>query len=671
MTAPPRSLLAAARRVAGRVRRRLLGPRTNEPSDGTFDIHDLAAVNAVLESHSPPLTADPTQAEAGPDGAARYVLGLLASSPDLRERFPTALSDGPGGAFCRWLTAEYGLTPAAAANVRAAFESDPGERVRRVYEFRPDMRSVFPFGMTPQQRGEYLDWLLTHGAAEMGITPEQALWFLLRTDETPDRGLVPTFLLNAAWQARVSHGLTVFGWGDLLDYLRTECGLRGRWQEDLPAPRLYGPWDQLTVLRHARPELNSTFPLHEAKAGNATAVLAWLDRHTGLAKPGPDWRAALMEEVRGGLLARPGANMLGHYRYPSGLQQVVHATARAFEAVGWRTSLRDLPTEFPSDLSDRTRYHGVELFDATVYCASVNTPPESHLSRSGLHLRPGVYRVAVWYWETDEVPDTVPERPGPFDEVWAPTRFIADAFRKRVKVPVVPMLPSLEPPRFDPRPRGYFGLRDDRFVFLFTFDMASLMDRKNPLAAVEAFRRAFRRDEPADLVIKVARGNESPADLAVLAAACEANGVRLIDKLMPRSDLLALMACCGCYVSLHRSEGLGLGMAEAMLMGKPVIATAYSGNLDFITPETGYLVDYTRVPIPESVTQYPRGSHWAEPSVEHAAVLMRRVYDRRDESKAVGERAQAALSELMSPEASGRRMTARLSELGAVNDLRS
>ena len=522
---------------------------------------------------------------------------------------------------------DNGLSSAAAANVRAAFEADPGERVRRVYEFRPDMRVVLPFGMTPQQRGEYLDWLLTHGAAEMGVTPEQALWFLVRTDETPDRGLVPTFLLNADWQARVPHGLTVFGWGELLHVLRTECGLRGRWQEELPTPRAYGPWDQLTLLRHARPELNAAFPLAAAKAGDAAAVLAWLDRQPDLPRPDADWRKALVSEVLGRLPTKTGRQPARPLPLPVRVA-AGRSTRRpkAFETAGLRTSLRDLPTEFPSDLSDRTRYHGVELFDATVYCASVNTPAETHLSRSGLHLRPGVRRVAVWYWETEEVPETIPEYPAPFDEVWAPTRFIADAFRKRR--PGAGGADASGPGAAAVRRRGrasHFGLRDDRFVFLFTFDMASLMARKNPLAAVAAFRRAFRRDEPADLVIKLARGSESPTDLAALTAACEANGVRLIDELMPRSDLLALMAACDCYVSLHRSEGLGLGMAETMLMGKPVIATAYSGNLDFMTPETGYLVEYQRVPIPESVTQYPRGSHWAEPSVEHAAELMRRV----------------------------------------------
>ena len=667
MTVPdtPPSLLAKLRWTVGRVRRKLLGGSPAATPGPSFDIHDISAVNALLARHGvSPLTGDPLQANGGPEGAARFILWLLITSPEHRGRFPTALTDGSGGNYCLELTNGLFKSPDAEANARAAFDADPGERVRRVYEFRPDMRSALPFGMTPQQRGEYLDWLLTHGAAEMGITPVQALWFLVSTDETPDRGLVPTFQLNADWQTRVPHGLTVFGWDELLHYLRTGCGLGGRWQEGLPPPRVYGPWDQLTLLRHARPERNATFPLTKARAGDAAAVLAWLDRQPDLVMPDADWRKALVSEVHGRLPAKAGVNLLGHFRYPSGLQQVADATAKAFDAVGMRISLRDLPTEYPSDLFDRTRYHGVELFDATVYCASVNTPAEAHLSRCGLHLRPGVHRVAVWYWETEEVPETIPEYPALFDEVWAPTRFIADAFRKRVKVPVVPMLPGLEPPRFVPRSRDHFGLRDDRFMFLFTFDMASLMARKNPLAAVAAFRRAFRRDEPADLVIKLARGSESPADLTALTAACKASGVRLIDELMPRSDLLALMAACDCYVSLHRSEGLGLGMAETMLMGKPVIATAYSGNLDFMTLESAYLAEYERVPIPETVSQYPRGSHWAEPSVEHAAELMRRVYDRRDESKAIGERARAEVSELMSLEAFGRRMVARLAEVG-------
>jgi hypothetical protein len=355
------AMFTSLRRLAGRVRRSFHADRPAETATSAFDIHDLRAVNAVLARHGlAPLCADPAQAEAGPGGAIRFVLALLATSPELRAKFSRALTDGPDGAFAHWLIGTSRDT--ARRNIRAALASDPGERVRRIYEFRPDMRGVLPFGLTPQQHSEYLDWLLTHGAAEMGVTPEQALWFLAQMAETPDRGLVPTYLFNADWQASVPHGLTAFGWEELLNFLRREHGLCGTWQEALPTPRVYRPWDELTLLRQARPDLNSTFP----HGDDANAILTWIDQQPDLIKPDAAWRAELVEDVRSGLPSRHGVNILGLFRYPSGLQQVAAALVQSFEAIDWRTSLRDLPTEFPSDLADRTRYHGVELFDTTI-----------------------------------------------------------------------------------------------------------------------------------------------------------------------------------------------------------------------------------------------------------------------------------------------------------------
>ena len=137
----------------------------------------------------------------------------------------------------------------------------------------------------------------------------------------------------------------------------------------------------------------------------------------------------------------------------------------------------------------------------------------------------------------------------------------------------------------------------------------------------------------------------------------------LIDQNLDRGDLLALMNAADAYVSLHRSEGFGLTMAEAMLLGKPTIATAYSGNLDFMTPANSYLVRFDKTTIAEDIPPYPKGCVWAEPSVEHAAELMRRVYDEREEAAALARRGQADLTALLSPEASGRRMAARLAEI--------
>jgi glycosyltransferase involved in cell wall biosynthesis len=134
----------------------------------------------------------------------------------------------------------------------------------------------------------------------------------------------------------------------------------------------------------------------------------------------------------------------------------------------------------------------------------------------------------------------------------------------------------------------------------------------------------------------------------------------VIDEVMAREEALALLDCADCYASLHRSEGLGLGLAESMLLGKPVIATGYSGNLDFMSPDAAHLVESRRVPIVEDLSPYPKGCHWAEPSVEHAAALMRQVYDRPDEARALGNRAKAHAERVLSVEAAGRRMADRL-----------
>jgi glycosyltransferase involved in cell wall biosynthesis len=136
--------------------------------------------------------------------------------------------------------------------------------------------------------------------------------------------------------------------------------------------------------------------------------------------------------------------------------------------------------------------------------------------------------------------------------------------------------------------------------------------------------------------------------------------VKLIDRALSRNELLGLMSAADAYVSLHRSEGFGLTMAEAMLLGKPTAATGYSGSLDFMTAENSYLIDPTLAPITAPEVTAPPGAVWAEPSVEHAAAVMRTVFDRPGEARERGRRAQAELREKLSHRAAGERMAARL-----------
>lgn len=475
-----------------------------------------------------------------------------------------------------------------------------GERALRVYELAPELREGLPLALTPTGREDFIGWAITHSSGEHRVTADEALALLAHTDKLPDRGLELSYRLNPEWQKAVPDALTGRGWKRLKAYLKTAHGLEGGWVRRAVLTRAYPP-----------------------KRGR-------------------------------------GVNVLAHFDYPSGLQQAADVLVEALHRAGYETSLRDLPFHFRGD-PKAARKLGLERFDTTIVVGAVNSFAPEWYRKAGLWMRPGVRRIALWSWELEEVPaEWVPDMQWP-DEVWANSRFMADTYRKYVRVPSVPILPGMEFPAVRPLPRSRFGLTDGRFVFLFVFDMASRMPRKNPLGLIDAFRRAFRPDEPVDLVIKTSRGEHHPEEFAKLKAACEANGVKLIDSVLPRAEVLALLKCCDCFASLHRSEGVGFGLAEAMVLGKPVVASGYSGNLDFMTDDTAYLVRCGRTACGPGVDPYPPDMLWGDPDPDHAAELLRRVYDLPAEARAKGERAARYARELLSVDAYSKRLVAALS----------
>jgi glycosyltransferase involved in cell wall biosynthesis len=211
--------------------------------------------------------------------------------------------------------------------------------------------------------------------------------------------------------------------------------------------------------------------------------------------------------------------------------------------------------------------------------------------------------------------------------------------------------------------RARFGLAEDAYVFLFNFDFYSTIHRKNPGAVIEAFRRAFHPREKAILVLKsINHAADRPAR-ETLARASAGLNVVFLDDHVPRAEVNALFASADCYVSLHRSEGLGLGMAQAMYLGKPVIGTGYSGNLEFMNSENSLLVNYTMTELQEDSGPYERGTHWADPDVEHAATLMRFLFENREKGEAIGLRAAAAVRATLDPARTSAEIARRVQEL--------
>jgi glycosyltransferase involved in cell wall biosynthesis len=271
-------------------------------------------------------------------------------------------------------------------------------------------------------------------------------------------------------------------------------------------------------------------------------------------------------------------------------------------------------------------------------------------------------RIGIWGWETNSIPPRWQRAFALIDEIWVYSRFMAENIGAVAPVPVIVLPPPVERPSHPAEPLR-LGVPAG-FLFLFVFDYLSTVQRKNPVGLIEAFKGAFASGEGPQLLIKTINAPLRPlAEEEVLWAAHGREDIHVIDRSLSGEELTRLMAACDCYVSLHRAEGFGLTMAEAMAIGKPVIGTGYSGNVDFMHSENSYLVDYAIGRVGAECEIYPPEGEWAEPSIEHAAELIRRVYGNPQEAARIGARAREDVARTLSPQATGAAMRRRLQEL--------
>ena len=368
----------------------------------------------------------------------------------------------------------------------------------------------------------------------------------------------------------------------------------------------------------------------------------------------------------------PGVNVFADVRATTGLSESARRHVHALAETGidltfteFNTRAPNRSVQVPRSLADLRR--GKE-FPADLWLVNVNEfqlIPEHALDR---------YTIALWAWELPAMPVYALAQLPRIDELWVLSSFVADACRTATDLPIT-VVPSVVPQRPDiTGDRARFGLPDDGLIVLFTFSASSSDARKNPWAVIEAFRRAFQPDEQgttAHLVIKANDLDRFP-ELAthLMQAIASVNGT-LLSRQMSRADMDCLLATCDIYASLHRSEGFGLGMAEAMAMGKPVIATGYGGNVDFMPPGSAALVGYDIRPIThqdhrfaaEFGDWYTAGQLWAEPNVDQAARWLRWLAGSEKRRRAMGIRAAEAVRTSCSSEAVGATMARRLAEL--------
>ncbi|MGD0274117.1 MAG: methionine biosynthesis protein MetW [Gaiellaceae bacterium] len=343
-----------------------------------------------------------------------------------------------------------------------------------------------------------------------------------------------------------------------------------------------------------------------------------------------------------------GVNLVGYLNAELGIGEVARKLMSGLDRAG---------IEFSTITYGRTlsrQEHQVDErspqqapFDMNVICVNADQLPifREDVGPAFFEQR---YSVGVWFWEVSRFPSVFHNAFGLVDEVWVGSSFVRDALAAATSKPVHIVPLPLEMPSAEPIPRQQLGLPDS-FMFLFSFDLLSVFERKNPLGIVDAFTRAFTDGEGPILVLKCINGEHDFESLERLRLATAGRtDIYLLEEYLAPDLKNALMAGCDCYVSLHRSEGFGLTMAEAMAYGKPVIATNYAGNVDFMHEGNSHLVPYKLVPIPKGCDPYPAGAEWADPDTDAAAADMRRVFDNPTAARELGERARDDILERFS-----------------------
>jgi glycosyltransferase involved in cell wall biosynthesis len=449
-----------------------------------------------------------------------------------------------------------------------------------------------------------------------------------------------------------------------------------------------GTWELPLIL----PNADSATLTFRLNGTSATNTLAWLGRVSGL---GPLQRFRSQNKNRqlrlstlstsGGEViydfsrrhapysseyarshAQLGLNIIGFLTADLGVGESARCMVRAADAAGIPSALVPLKLNCKNRLGDQT--YAARLQDDNPHNVNVIhvDPPASRDvdHHHGKGFRAGKYNIAYFAWELPEFPDAWISAFDYFDEVWTPSDFVTSALALKSPVPVLTMPHSItftRPAESTAALRARFGLPVDQFLFLTLFDLNSYAERKNPRAVIAAFRQSGLAGRGAALVVKVQNVTGNEADFAALQESVrDLPGTVLLTGTLPRADIYALEGACDCFVSLHRSEGFGLAVAEAMYLGKPVISTDWSATAEFVDDTNGCPVRAPLLTLDRNHGPYAKGSQWANPDPTHAAEHMRRLFSDRSLAASLGAAARATIEARFSPAVIGARYRRRL-----------
>ncbi len=357
--------------------------------------------------------------------------------------------------------------------------------------------------------------------------------------------------------------------------------------------------------------------------------------------------------------------IVGHPFAPIGMGQHLRSTFRALRAAQVRVKILDV-YRVPNPDADLCAELEPFLTDHIpsglgIFCIN-GDEVEPVLRHLGERVGAG-RRIIYPAWELPRYPSEWARELERFDEVWAASAYTQASIAGSVSIPVRHLPLATEPRLTRPLGRRSFGIPEDCYAFLLFCDLQSYIERKNPYAALEAFQRVLEERPGLNvrLVIKINGSQTRPEQARKFTGRLEsfADRVVVLDQTMTDAEIKALHINCDAFLSLHRCEGYGFALAEAMYFGKPIVATGYSGNMDFMEPAIAHLSDFKLIPVPEGAYPHAAGQVWAEPDVRQAAAAMIQLAENPEAGRALG----AAASRHMRVHFSYRAMGLRYAEV--------
>ncbi|OOG81278.1 hypothetical protein B0E41_18515 [Hydrogenophaga sp. A37] len=366
----------------------------------------------------------------------------------------------------------------------------------------------------------------------------------------------------------------------------------------------------------------------------------------------------------------PGLNLIGYLGAELGVGEAARSLAKASSSVGIPYSIIDVGYQTQNRQTDRSAWDQAtpDHYPIDLIYVNADQTRATLAYLAGMNIESAKARIAYWHWEQPKLPEKYLGAFSGLDEIWTPTAFVQEAVSSISPIPVfkVPHCVSFTVnPQFT---RASFGIPQDRFAALVMYDFHSYKFRKNPEAAIDAFRIACmtQPSTKATLIIKTINSIDYAEDYERLKQSVDdIEDVIFLDQVYSRDMLYGLEANCDCLISLHRAEGFGLGPAEMMFLGKPVIATGWSGNMEFMNTQNSFPVHYKLKPLEKSVGVYEAGQVWAEPDIEHAAYCLSMVFNDSHLRKSIGLQARETMLNQYNPKVVGEMYRRRLALIGA------